>query len=452
VFVLYFLPPFLSIILNAALRGYAKRNATREDRLKEMRNEVDKVRAGLHKTIVFLIILLAAVHAMSLVDCSTETRIEWRESDIYPYQSEQFLVEEEPTELCEYLEDALLVANCLIILVSALLLTTITPLFIYMFSKSTGDVRKSNLYRAGVYINYLILMFAFFIILNFVGLDLSASIAFGSNTITLWDIISAAVIVILSNIIAKLVTAILRDTALNPRQMEEHASILMEKVIHVVIVLIGFGIAMSILGINILAISLATGLIGFALAFGMQDTIANIVGGIVLAMEKPFKIGDRIRVGNDWGDVIDIGMRSTKIRTVKNETVVIPNSLVVTNEVWNFTKDSPVLANVIPIGISYDSDPKVAEEIILEIAKQHPLVIDSPPAHVRLVNYGESSVDLELWAWIGNARKREIVRSDLLKSIMDEFNRRGISIPFPHRTLLFKGESGGAISDRLRGK
>ena len=170
------------------------------------------------------------------------------------------------------------------------------------------------------------------------------------------------------------------------------------------------------------------------------------------AMEKPFKIGDRIRVGNDWGDVIDIGMRSTKIRTVKNEIVVIPNSLVVTNEVWNYTKDSPVLANVIPIGISYDSDPVLAEEIILEIAREHPLVIDSPPASVRLVNYGDSSVDLELWAWIANARKREIVKSDLLKAIKQEFNKRGVGIPFPHRTLVFKDDSGKNIVKKLKGK
>ena len=455
VFVVYFLPTVMNIIVNVFLSIFSKRKSTTEERLKQMRDEIDKVRPGLNKTILFLIILFAALGTMNHIDCSVESDPNGS-SGYYDSQTGEWIETSsgsgEQSDLCNYLDSAKILITSLIILFAALLLTTITPLFIYMISTSPGDVRKSSLYKAGMYINYLILIIASFIILNVVGLDLGTSISLGENEITLWSMVSAIVVLILFNIIGKLVIAVLKDTALNPEQMEEHASVVMEKLIHTVIILVGIAVAMGTLGIDIFAIATGLGLIGFALAFGMQETIANIVGGIVLAIEKPFKIGDRIRVEDDWGDVIDIGMRSTKIRTTKNEIVVIPNSLMVTREVWNFTKDTPVLANVIPIGISYDSDPVKAERIIIEVAQQHPEVIDNPPVHVRMVDYAESSVNLELWAWIANARKREIVRSDLLKSIKERFNAEGISIPFPHRTLTFKKEAGDEIAEAMRKK
>ena len=453
VFVVYFLQTFLNIIVNVFLSIFAKRKSTTEERLKQMRDEIDKIRPGLNKTIPFLIILFAALGTMNYIDCSVESDPNGS-SGYYDSHTGEWIETTsgsgEQSDLCNYLDSAKILITSLIILFAALLLTTITPLFIYMISTAPGDVRKTGLYKAGVYINYLILIIASFMILNVVGLDLGTSISLGENEITLWSMVSAIVVLILFNIIGKLVVAVLRDTALNPQQMEEHASVVMEKLIHAVILLVGIAVAMGTLGIDIFAIATGVGLIGFALAFGMQETIANIVGGIVLAVEKPFKIGDRIRVGDDWGDVIDIGMRSTKIRTTKNEIVVIPNSLMVTQEIWNYTKDTPVIANVIPIGISYDSDPVKAERIIIDVANQHPEVISSPAAHVRMVDYADSSVNLQLWAWINNARKREIVRSDLLKSIKERFNAEGISIPFPHRTLLFKKEAGEEIAKALK--
>lgn len=449
VFIFFFLPPFLNLLQNVMLRRYAKRVDTTESRVKRMRDEVDKVRPGLQKTLAILIVLFAALNALSLIDCSPSYAIvpEWNEDQ---GQFISTLIELPQTELCEYIEIAEMIVQAVAILVAALMLTTITPLLVYMMSTSDEDIRKSGMYKAGRYINYFILIIAMFLIMSVVGLDLSTSIPIGESKLTLWSIVSAIVVIILSHILAKLLTAILRDTALNPKQMEEHASIIMEKLIHFVIVAIGCFVALGILGINILALATGLGLLGFALAFGMQDTIANFVAGIMIAIERPFQIGDRVRIGDEWGDVIDIGMRSTKIRTAKNETVVIPNNLVATREVWNYTKDSPVIANVIPIGISYDSDPVLAERIILEEAQKHPHIIDRPKAHVRMIEYGESSIDFELWAWISNARQRDIARSDLLKAIQHRFREEGIEIPFPHRTLTFKKGAAEEIADALK--
>ena len=207
---------------------------------------------------------------------------------------------------------------------------------------------------------------------------------------------------------------------------------------HFVIVSIGVAISLSVLGVNIFAVATGLGLIGFALAFGMQDTIANFMAGIMIAVERPFKIGDRIRVGDEWGDVTDIGMRSTRILTVKHETVTIPNNLIATREVWNYTKENPSIIMTVPIGISYDSDWHRAESIILTVAKRHPFVLKKPEPEVRMVDFGESSIDLELWAWISHAKYKDTAKSDVLKSVKDRFDRNGIEIPYPYRTIVFK--------------
>ena len=451
VFVAKFLKLFLNLVLNMIKNGYRRGKDITEAKVKRMDEEVEKVRPGLWKTLSILVILFASLYSLSLIECVTEYIFvsEWDPVAGHEVSKQVAL---EGSDLCQYIEDAEMILQSLAILFTALMLTTITPLFVYMMAKGDEDIRKSGMYKAARYINYFILIIAMFLILSIVGLDLSTAVPIGESKISLWSIISALVVIILSNVFAKLVTAILRDTALNPKQMEEHASIVMEKFIHVVIVGVGFFVALGILGINILALATGLGLLGFALAFGMQDTIANFVAGIMIAIERPFQIGDRVRIGEEWGDVIDIGMRSTKIRTAKNETVVIPNNLVATREVWNYTKDSPVISNVIPIGISYDSDPVLAEQIILDEAMKHPQIIDRPKAHVRMIQYGDSSIDFELWAWIANARQRDIVRSDLLKAIQLRFREEGIEIPFPHRTLTFKKGAAEEIAGALKKK
>jgi len=139
-----------------------------------------------------------------------------------------------------------------------------------------------------------------------------------------------------------------------------------------------------------------------------------------------------------WGDVKEIGIRSTKIDTTENEVVVVPNHIVAQNEIWNFTKDSPVVAMILDIGISYDSDWRLAEKLMLTIAKKHPYVLRSPRPHVVMDSFADFSIQLKLWTWIPEARDRYNIKSDLLKAIKDAFDANGVEIPFPYRTSVDK--------------
>lgn len=227
-----------------------------------------------------------------------------------------------------------------------------------------------------------------------------------------------------------------------PRRMDIHAANAMENMMKILSVLIGIGLIMNFFQINPLTIFGALAFIGFAIAFGMQDSVANIMAGFMLAADKPFIIGDRVRIGEigreTWGDIVKIGLNTTRIRTVEGELVVIPNSYIAKNEIWNYTRESPVIVHKINLGISYGSDWRLAKKIMLEEARAHPRILKNPQPFVRLDNFGEYSIILEMWVWLKHALDRDQVRSDLLESIKDRFDAEGVEIPFPYRTLVYK--------------
>jgi len=411
VFVIYFFPPILNLILSSTLRLYEKRHESETEKVRHLNAEIRKIRPGLHRTLLYLILLIGFHAAIS------------------------YLPEESVYSILMFID---VIIKALIILAAAFLLTILTPLFIYALSTSHEEIGKSNIYQVGRYITYLILIIALFLIMGVVGLDMDTSVTMGESKITVWSFITAILVIVITIMASKMIVAMLRDTLLHPDLIDRHASVVLERLTHLIIISLGIAISLGVMGVNILAVATGLGLIGFALAFGMQDTIANFMAGIMIAVERPFKIGDRIRVGDEWGDVIDIGMRSTRIRTVKNETVTIPNNLIATREVWNFTKENPSVIMTIPIGISYDSNWHKVEEIILKAANRHALILGKPEPSVRMKRFGESSIDLELWAWISHAKYLDIASSDLLKVIKDKFDKEGIVIPFPHRTIVFK--------------
>ncbi len=227
-----------------------------------------------------------------------------------------------------------------------------------------------------------------------------------------------------------------------PRRMDKHVATSLENLIRVIAFIVGLGMIFSVLGVDVTTIVAVLGVIGFAIAFGMQHAIANLMAGFMLTVDKPFMIGDRIRVGEPgretWGDVVDIGLNTTKIKTVEEEIVVIPNSYLTMNDIWNFTRGSPIIAHVIDIAISYGSDWRLAKKLCQEAAADHPLVLDRPEPFVRVDSFGSSGVNLKLWIWIRNARDKDQIRSDLLEEIKDRFDANGVEIPFNYHTIVFK--------------
>jgi small-conductance mechanosensitive channel len=203
-------------------------------------------------------------------------------------------------------------------------------------------------------------------------------------------------------------------------------------------------LALDILGVNVMPFIAGAGVAGIAIGFAAKDTLSNLIAGVLLILDRPFEVGDRIEVWSaptgsaTWGDVIDIGLRATKIKTTDNIVIVIPNNEIMKRDIVNYTIITSKIRIRINIGIAYDADLKKAKEIISSVAEKAISVAKEPPPKVVVRNFGESSVDLQLRVWINDARRRMDVIDYITDEVKQAFDSQGIEIPYPKRDINIK--------------
>ena len=203
-------------------------------------------------------------------------------------------------------------------------------------------------------------------------------------------------------------------------------------------VVIAFLIAVSYVGADFTDLALVAGALSVGIGFGLQTIVNNFVSGIILLAERPIKVGDWIVVGTEEGYVRRINVRATEIETFERSHVIIPNSSLIGGEVKNWMLRSPVGRVEVVVGVSYDSDPEQVRDILLGIAHAHEAILQHPAPFVRFMDFGASSLDFSLRAYIGNIDSSLSVRSDLRFAIFAAFREAGIEIPFPQRDVNLK--------------
>jgi len=221
--------------------------------------------------------------------------------------------------------------------------------------------------------------------------------------------------------------------------------------ISTLIYIIGFSIAIFMMpNLRALASSLlaGAGILAVAVGFASQHALSNIISGVFIIIFKPFRVNDRVKLRELTGVVQDITLRHTVIRDFENKRIIIPNSLISEEIIVNSNFDDNRICKWIEIGISYNSNIEKAKAIVKEEILNHPMHIDprnqqqiddgEELAPVKVVALGDSSVNLRGWAWAKDAVDAFKMGCDLLESIKLRFDREGIEIPFPHRTLVHK--------------
>ena len=213
-----------------------------------------------------------------------------------------------------------------------------------------------------------------------------------------------------------------------------------------VILIIGFLIVLSVMGISITPLITALGVGGLAVALALQDTLANLFAGIHILVEKSIRVGDFIRLETGQeGYVEDITWRTSRIRMLPNNMVVIPNSKLSQSIVTNYYLPEKRMSLLIPIGVSYSSDPDKVEKILIEEAKSGvgdiPGLLGDPEPFVRFIpGFGESSLDFTLICQVQEFVDQYLAQHELRKRIFRRFKKEGIEIPFPHRTVYLREE------------
>lgn len=218
-------------------------------------------------------------------------------------------------------------------------------------------------------------------------------------------------------------------------------------------------VGLSVAGFDFGKLALVAGALSVGIGFGLQNIVNNFVSGLIILFERPVRIGDYIFVGDTQGFVRKIRIRATEIETWDRESIVVPNSELLSNHLRNLNLRDNFGRVIIGVGVAYGSDVEKVKRILLEVARAHPqvmregLVEGVGDPSVYFVNFGDSSLDFELRAYIRAVDRRMSVASDLRFAIDAAFRAEGVEIPFPQRDVWFKtpppqggGGNGGIAS------
>jgi small-conductance mechanosensitive channel len=207
----------------------------------------------------------------------------------------------------------------------------------------------------------------------------------------------------------------------------------------IVIYFVGLLLILNLWGFDITPLLASAGIAGFAIALAAKDTIANFFGGITIFLDKPYRVGDIIQLEtNEIGEIIKVGVRSTRIRTRDDTIITVPNSVLANSKIINLSEPRQKLRVNIPIGVSYGTDIKKVEKILLEIAKKNKNVLEEPESRVKFIEFGQSSLNFVLRCWVAEPFNKGKVIDQVNREINERFKKEKIEIPFPQMDVHLK--------------
>ncbi|MCO5265875.1 MAG: mechanosensitive ion channel family protein [Lentimicrobium sp.] len=202
------------------------------------------------------------------------------------------------------------------------------------------------------------------------------------------------------------------------------------------------------IGITLFA---GAGIFAAIIGFASQEAFSNIISGIFIVIFKPFRVGDNIKIGElHQGVVEDITLRHTIINNFENRRIIIPNTVISGQTIINSTIEDEKVCIFIEIGISYESNQDKAISILRKVIEAHANCRDNrtaeeiengiPKVIIRMLGFGESSVNLRAYAWAANSGEGFVLKCDVYETLKKEFDLNGIEIPYPHRTIVYKNK------------
>ncbi len=258
----------------------------------------------------------------------------------------------------------------------------------------------------------------------------------GGLPITFFFLLKTAIFLVVLTLASHFTLLLLQKRVLTYLPLEIGQQYAVARVTSYLVFVLGLIVGLQSLGLNLSSLVVLGGALGIGVGLGLQAIVSNFVAGLILLLEQPIKLGDRIDVGTTSGDVVRLRGRSTWIRTNENVVIIVPNSEFINQRVTNWTANDRQVRISLPVGVSYDCDPKHVREIILAVARNHADVLAEPSPEVIFLEFGDSSLNFELRVWtIQQVRTPGVLKSDLYFAIFEAFRREAIEIPFPQRDL-----------------
>jgi len=225
------------------------------------------------------------------------------------------------------------------------------------------------------------------------------------------------------------------------RDDDKDVLILIGRATYLAVLAVGVTISLKIAGIDLTAIIAA---IGFGIGFAMQDLVMNFIAGVLILLNRQFTIGDFIKINDTVGKVVEIQSRATILKALDGTRVIVPNADLFKNQVTSFTSNETRRVEV-AVGVEYRTDLAHAHQIILEAIQENPHVLTNPAPAILLDSFADSSINFFVRFWVDSHSNWLNTKSEIIHLIKQHFDKAGIGIPFPIRTLVFDRETEGVV-------
>jgi len=260
--------------------------------------------------------------------------------------------------------------------------------------------------------------------------------AIGKQKMDLWMILHGAVTVFLTVVFALWIAGVIEAKLMRIESLDSSLRIVGVRVAKALLTVIAIVTSLSLVGIDMTALSVFTGALGVGLGFGLQKIASNYVSGFIILLDRSIRIGNVVQVGADAGMVTQITTRYTVLRHPGGTEYIVPNEALISGVVQNQTYSDSRLRLATTVGVAYDSDLEKAMQLMIEAAKAQPRVLADPPPSVIITQFADNSVNLELGFWIADPEGgKGNVLSDVNLAIWKIFRVHGIEIPLPQRDV-----------------
>lgn len=280
---------------------------------------------------------------------------------------------------------------------------------------------------------------------------LTARIDIGSLSLTLGYVIIFVLAIWFSFLLSRFIRFVLDEDVYPRMDLGGGVSYAVSTMVHYVVLVVGFMIALAVLGIELSKFTIIAGAFGIGIGFGLQTIINNFVSGLIMLFERPVKVGDSVQIGQHLGELKQIGLRASVLRKVDGSDVILPNSMLISGEVINWTMSDKRRRIDIPVGVSYGTDAKMVMELLTSVAANEPDIIDDPAPVTLFKGFGDNSIDFELRGWTEDTEHWVALRSKLVTAVYAALNDANVEIPFPQRDLHLRTVDGDA-AEGLKGE
>jgi len=258
------------------------------------------------------------------------------------------------------------------------------------------------------------------------------------------NLVKALVVFLLLFGVYKLVRAVVLRLVQGSDRMDEGLKNLLLRSFRIVSVVLIFVMVLAQFGIDITVLVGGLSIAGLAVGFAAKDTLENFISGIAIMLDRPFRIGDQVEVAGTYGTVVDISLRSTRLRTLNNEVMVMPNLQMINQKLVNHAMLGAVRVAV-PFSVAYHASPDAARQVLLPLAQGDERIAQDPAPHAVVTKLNDSGVDMELRFFLVDPSKEVPVRSEYLERVHATLGQHGIEIPFPQLDVFLKPTDAPAV-------